>query len=185
MEDTAHTLTNVNATIAWAVPVRPDVLGEHLQAYERSLGAITAFRLCSRYGTGEDVHVTKLPAELASYIEDLIFDHHRANASSWQESFCHFEGRCDLMDHVEFGDEYVKAWEKRFDELCDECKANDAEEEECESCRDKICDGMTDVVLDSGDWRQDCEERQSGWEKLIAGEMFNKCQKVNGCCPLR
>ena len=64
----------LSAGIAWGVPVRPDLLGERLQAYRETLPMLTALRLCHRFGTGSNVYITKLPNEVEQAIENIIFD---------------------------------------------------------------------------------------------------------------
>ena len=61
-----------NTTMEWAVPVRPDELGAHLEAYEQSLPRLLTLRLCHRYGQGPDVYITKLPPELLLQVEEFV-----------------------------------------------------------------------------------------------------------------
>lgn len=45
-------MTTLSAGLAWATPVRPDLLGKHLQAYHDILPNLEALRLCRRFGKG-------------------------------------------------------------------------------------------------------------------------------------
>lgn len=93
-------LTIVSPTVKWALPVRPDELGWHLEVYQKTLPALTTLRLCHRFGKGPDAHDTKLPFEILDAIETILCDpKHRAYQDyvrwdNWVESFEHFEGRC-------------------------------------------------------------------------------------------
>ena len=59
------------------VPVRVDKLVAHLEAYVQTIPAITALRLCNRFGKGDDCHIHKLPVELVDEVEKLIIEPER------------------------------------------------------------------------------------------------------------
>jgi hypothetical protein len=59
------------------VPVRVDKLGAHLEAHVETIPAITALRLCNRFGKGENCHIHKLPVELVDEVEKLIIEPER------------------------------------------------------------------------------------------------------------
>ncbi|KAI7558996.1 hypothetical protein KC317_g10652, partial [Hortaea werneckii] len=93
----------LDAGLAWAVPVRPDTLGAHLEAYAAGLPAITALRLCHRFGTGDAAHITRLPRELILLIEEYV---HAANwhlrskrDCEWRSTFTCFESQCEPLMH--------------------------------------------------------------------------------------
>lgn len=90
-----------------AVPVQPELLGEHLDAFIATLPKIHALRMCHRFGRGVDVHVTKLPVEIEQAIEELIveswdsFDPDTwSPLGTWDEQFECFESRCEPMGHL-------------------------------------------------------------------------------------
>ena len=65
-------LSIASAGLAWGVPVRPDLLGRSLEAYDKCLPVLTALRLCYRFGKGSNAGITKLPVEIVVAIEHLI-----------------------------------------------------------------------------------------------------------------
>lgn len=91
-------------TLYRATPVRPDKLGESLEAYAKAAQTLHMLRLCHRFGQGPDVHVTKIPAEIELAIEALVIAAAKRQAScpwdNWSSSFSHFEGNCAPMDHI-------------------------------------------------------------------------------------
>jgi hypothetical protein len=80
----AEILTNVPSLTAdqsqWALPVRIDILGAHLEAHVETLLTISALRLCNKFGSGPQCFVNKLPAELVSIIEDFVVEPVRKRA---------------------------------------------------------------------------------------------------------
>ncbi|KAK4951163.1 hypothetical protein LTR10_010135 [Elasticomyces elasticus] len=64
----------LKAGLAWALPVKPDNLLVTIDAYTTALPTIRALRKCNRYGQGPQAYVTKLPAEIVSAIESILFD---------------------------------------------------------------------------------------------------------------
>lgn len=88
-------LTTVSPTVTWAVPVKPDELGWHLERYKEILPKLIALRLCHRFGKGPNAHITRIPPEILGAIETMCFDpNYRAYWNNWSECFEHFEGRC-------------------------------------------------------------------------------------------
>ena len=63
--------------IAWAVPIRPDALGAHLQAYIETLTQVSAFRLYHRFGHGDKAYVAKLPTQLCAHVETFFVQRSR------------------------------------------------------------------------------------------------------------
>lgn len=55
--------------VAWAVPVKIEQLGAHLEAYTSLQTTLNALRLCNRFGSGTQATITKLPIELVQQIE--------------------------------------------------------------------------------------------------------------------
>jgi hypothetical protein len=84
--------------------VRPDLLGQAIEAYDKALPTITTLRLCHRYGKGPKVKITKLPIEILSAIEELAYHAIRTSLTTWSEVFHHFESRCELVDHLDVND---------------------------------------------------------------------------------
>lgn len=99
--------SSILTTIRRAVPVRPDLLGEHLDAFISTLPQIHALRMCHLFGRGSDVHITKLPVEIEQAIEELIVESWDSfdcdnwmPLGTWKEQFECFESRCEPMYHV-------------------------------------------------------------------------------------
>lgn len=79
----------------WAVQVRADELGAHLIAYANTLPVVNTLRLCSRFGTGRQCHVNKLPVELIDAIEEHIKEVARQAAlGDWTKQLRCWEDKC-------------------------------------------------------------------------------------------
>lgn len=164
--------------------MRPDLLGEALEAYQKVLPKLTALRLCHRFGKVPDVHVTKLPLELLQSIEGIIFERKLENWEpfSWKEAFEHFEGRCQPSDHV-YDDRWMDLKDDAFDglgdEMCEKCQEKGFSLCDCgKDCDFKVQGRMNEIVCESGRWHfQQCDE--AGWEVMISADNFAPYQKVS------
>ncbi|RMX99084.1 hypothetical protein D0867_12225 [Hortaea werneckii] len=124
----------LDAGLAWAVPVRPDTLGAHLEAYAVGVPAITALRLCHRFGTGPAAHITRLPRELVFLIEEYV---HAANwhlrskpDCEWRSSFTCFQARCEPRKHEGDWSAY-SAMVDSYVRECDHCTKNTMYDNNC------------------------------------------------------
>nr|OQO20129.1 hypothetical protein B0A51_11570 [Rachicladosporium sp. CCFEE 5018] len=118
----------MDATVTWALPVKADKLGAHLQAYVETLDAIIALRLCNRFGTGPGTAVQKLPVELVTMIEKVVFQETcKEKLPEWELDFACFEHKCDgsLSSHMT-REEMLDIW-YRFELGQEECYS-DAED---------------------------------------------------------
>ncbi|KAK5745374.1 hypothetical protein LTR17_001535 [Elasticomyces elasticus] len=121
----------LTAGLAWALPVKPDDLLVTIDAYTTALPTIRALRKCNRYGQGPQAYVTKLPAEIVSAIESILFDkqlrQYNPQHMTWEVEFSCFESTCAPSDHfkgsgLDLGsaaDEYMMDFEE-----CDSCSKN-------------------------------------------------------------
>ena len=175
----------VNAGLAWGVPVRPDLFGEHLEAYMESLPKLNALRLCHRFGNGPNVHITKLPAELLIAIEDMIFEHSRSQYTGpWTGLFRHYEGRCEPVDHFLEGyyDVYGEVKEECIENLCERCQAG-ADDLCTEDCEKAVREVMNNSLMEGLDWRfEDCEMQRSNWEAMISQKPNGQFVKYDKVC---
>ncbi|EME50218.1 hypothetical protein DOTSEDRAFT_144911 [Dothistroma septosporum NZE10] len=132
--DTAMS-TKTSATLAWATPVRPDKLGEGLEAYAKAVPTLHALRLCHRFGQGFKVHITSVPTEIELAIEAFVItaakvqiardlrDSDDPSVPTWSSAFHHFESKCAPMDHLV--DCYSPLNDQVFDDpmaFCDACE---------------------------------------------------------------
>ncbi|RMY14627.1 hypothetical protein D0868_01341 [Hortaea werneckii] len=124
----------LDAGLAWAVPVRPDTLGAHLEAYAAGIPAITALRLCHRFGTGPAAHITRLPRELVLLIEEYV---HAANwhlrsrpDCEWRSSFTCFQAWCEPRKHEGDWSAYSAVVDSYMRE-CDHCTKNTMYDNNC------------------------------------------------------
>lgn len=93
-------MPSFNTTVAWAVPVKVEVLGAHLEAYIILQPTINTLRMCHRFGKGDDVAITKLPVELLSEVEEyLVARERRKTRKAWNADFRCFRLRCQKRDH--------------------------------------------------------------------------------------
>jgi hypothetical protein len=80
--------------------VRVNQLRAHLGVYVDTIPAITALRLCNRFGTGDDCHINKLPTELVGLIEEHIVEPEREEwLDTWTRALKCCEGSCGPLDH--------------------------------------------------------------------------------------
>ena len=175
----------VKAGIAWAMPVRPDLLIDRLGDYERSLPVLHTLRLCHRFGKGPQVNITKLPNEILLSIEEDICEHDRCPFFNWPGPFAHFESQCEPLDH--HGDSEEALYKIRcdlFEYLCEECQA-DNEWAECngEECEPMLRRRLNELMATDLDWRYDCcEDQRAEWLRLIdqnPGKHFARYDEVS------
>lgn len=96
-------MPTLKLAVAWAVPVKPDTLGGHLQAYIETLPCIETLRLCHSFGRGVKAAVTKLPVELRTEIESYIIDEARRRIlPEWSRKFRCYQDICTAADHEQF-----------------------------------------------------------------------------------
>ncbi|KAI6889708.1 hypothetical protein KC359_g251 [Hortaea werneckii] len=132
----------LDAGLAWAVPVQPDTLGAHLEAYAAGLPAATALRLCHQFGTGPEAHITRLPRELVLLIEEHV---HAANwhlrskpDCEWRSSFTCFQSRCEPQKHKGDWSAYSAVLDSYMRE-CDHCTKNTMYDNKCPyRCPDEL-----------------------------------------------
>ena len=87
---------------AWALPVKVEVLGAHVEAYCDILPTLYTVRLCNRYGKGPNAHITKLPVEMVHHIEAFLVQAKRATVlPQWVQDFRCWTGKCKLIDHLD------------------------------------------------------------------------------------
>jgi hypothetical protein len=158
------------------------------------LPIVTALRLCHRYGKGHNVSITKIPTELLSTIEDLVYEAIRTSVTDWSETFRHFETRCKALDHTHKGDELWRIAEKRVlnydfsDRSCsDEPEEDDSEEDEPDDDESDEYDVERAVWREAkrmltygSEWRYErCIEERAKWEELIAMSTDGNFQQYN------
>lgn len=81
-----------------AVQVDVKKLGAHLEAYVNLLPAIETLRLGHRYGRGTTCMISELPAELITWIEDLLIaEERRRLLREWADDLRCYEQFCDRM----------------------------------------------------------------------------------------
>ncbi|KAF2093216.1 hypothetical protein NA57DRAFT_81553 [Rhizodiscina lignyota] len=89
------------AGVTWAIPVPITHLGAGLEAHLESKPAITALRLCHRFGQGDNVFIIKLPQELFDQvIDEVLCESREASLKEWEANFTCYENRCHLLDHL-------------------------------------------------------------------------------------
>ncbi|KAH0274306.1 hypothetical protein KCU91_g5350, partial [Aureobasidium melanogenum] len=95
---------DTTAAMVWGIPVKPVDLLNNLDAYRKAIPIIHTLRLCSQFGKGDSVFITRLPKELISLIEEelLILQrrHEKRSGHSWIKKYCCFEGSCRPSDHM-------------------------------------------------------------------------------------
>lgn len=95
------TMPSTNIGVAWALPVKVEVLGAHLEAYHLLHPIRNTIRLCNRYGQGPEAHITKLPIEMLDHIEAFLTQAYRdIILPQWRKDFRCWEDRCEPIDHL-------------------------------------------------------------------------------------
>lgn len=161
----------INAGIAWAVPVRPDQLGEHLEAYNNLLLVRNALRASHRFGRG--VGITKLPLEVLITIEDFLFERVLTDVhakGTWMEYFRHYESRCEPLDHIDDDDPLVHQVKMELDEsgdLCSKCEEGQDSTVCRDGCAETIREEVTEYLTEMGDWHDICYTQRREWEQMI------------------
>lgn len=135
-------LLHLLTTQQWALPVRVEQLGAHLEAYIATLPTIATLRLCNRFGTGNDCHIKRLPVELVKLIEEYVVEPEREKAfSTWSQQHKCYEEQCTVYDHYS---ETREELHQRYHELIEPCECG--EDGECgldhhEACGHRLCAG--------------------------------------------
>lgn len=92
------------AGLAWATPIRADILGAHLEAYKEYITALRTLRLCHQLGnkrTGAPTaFITRLPPEIVAMIANVIVRESRAKfLRLWSRDLLCYEYQCNNLDH--------------------------------------------------------------------------------------
>ncbi|KAI6793218.1 hypothetical protein KC332_g12521 [Hortaea werneckii] len=185
-------MPSFNTTVAWAVPVKVEVLGAHLEAYINLQPTINTLRMCHRFGKGNDVAITRLPVELLSEVEEyLVARERRKTRKAWNADFRCFQLKCQRKDHFTQSelDEVVQEYEEELEEhhrlydcegsCCDsevdtedekdideEVGESAADDDEDEEVDDDAYDEMTNAMLRDyidESYRYVHYDRRSGW----------------------
>lgn len=116
--------------LQWAMPVRIEQLGAHLEVYVETLPIITALRLCNRFGRGEACYIQKLPTELVEMIGQFIVEPEREKRLvSWSKQM-----RCWRRECLLFRDHLTPEQQDAH------CKKFGCDNENCEDQTHKCCD---------------------------------------------
>lgn len=175
-------MNEVNMSLAWAMPVKPDDLIAQLQKYDKALPTIQALRLCHRFGQGSDVHITKLPLEVEGIIEDLVFHGTSLKYGAHEnphDTFAHFENRCAPFMH--FDEEYNTVFDEVMGrminemELCETCVCDWTEDNvaelfspNCKSfCESDLFVEVNERLFIHEDYWANCQEYREAWEEMI------------------
>lgn len=115
MSRTDDLMAQLDIMLTYAVPVKVELLGAHLEAHLKTWPTIEILRLCNRFGKGPATAVQRLPVELLQHIESFLVADARAEvAPEWQTDFQCFEQTCRDIDHLdraqkqEYYDLYLK-----------------------------------------------------------------------------
>ncbi len=161
-------MPSLDALLTWAIPVRVELLGAHLTAYLELLPTLCALRLCHRYGRGYEVNLTRLPIELLSAIEDLLFAEACVpHVEAYKKDFRCFQHHCNPIDHMT--EEQMVEWDG---------KAAEHGVPNVKSWRNpdhmELADGT--FGLDLRFLRVIHDERTASWETTRSGRVQpNKC----------
>ncbi|KAF2839663.1 hypothetical protein M501DRAFT_1015758 [Patellaria atrata CBS 101060] len=157
------------SVVTWAVPVKIETLGPHLEAYVESRPAIHALRACYRFGQGPDVYVNRLPVELLLLVEEEILTSYRDKAKSlWNKDFQCWKDDCTPMEHLSDG-ELREVREDCYTMMCSEESYEKRETREKNELlpafafSEEIEDAMAEYVADSEMWCWEHNERKDAW----------------------
>jgi len=178
-----------------AVPVEPDKLGTRLLAFSNVLPKLHVFRLCHRFGKGDSVYITKLPAEVELIIEGMLIrdEKHKLHWDvkyEWESDYRCFQSICSPAGHFE---DLSPIWDAAHDDLdecapCAESSIYDAEcanrctertESRCGECKmqlsadcENTCLAQYDVSVNEMCWESDYGlethwTRGDNWERRV------------------
>ncbi|KAK5711266.1 hypothetical protein LTR15_012556 [Elasticomyces elasticus] len=125
----------LRAGLAWATPVHPVTLLNHLDSYWQALPNLHSLRLCWKFGKGKDVHITTLPVEIEQAIEHLLIkaEHHNpernyllGRVERMREFDC-FESICLPSSHRDDMTPPLLNWVEERAEYCDVCGEKDSD----------------------------------------------------------
>jgi hypothetical protein len=118
-----------------------DQLRAHLEVYVDTIPAITALRLCNRFGTGDQCHINKLPIELVGLIEEHIIESKREGSLDfWARSLKCCEGSCEPLDHYSDEDLY-QLYHSTYGCLNDGCQFDRLQNCALDACYHNECKG--------------------------------------------
>ncbi|KAK5740053.1 hypothetical protein LTR17_004951 [Elasticomyces elasticus] len=129
------------AGLAWALPVKPVDLLVAIDAYMTALPAIQALRKCARFGYGPQAHITKLPVEMVSAIEAIMYDEQLRSPNdkhlAWEQEFLCYTSTCAPADHfknpgLNIGRRGNGTFAEVEDTRCQPCSENSQGEYNCE-----------------------------------------------------
>lgn len=147
----------VDATLAWAQPVKVEVLGAHLQAYIDLLPTINTLRLCNRFGQGPNAYISKLPLELVQKVEKYLVEGERQERLvEWNRVKKCFECTCDDTDH--FTEEEIH---RIFDHHYDCCWNDDG-------LSDGWKQGRFSELVDFDQWYDIHCKRRNDWAHKVS-----------------
>ena len=176
---------SIRNSLVWSVPVAPDVLAAHLNAYgQLHRNEIKALRLCQRFGQGDKAAVNRLPVEILVRIEDYLFENmSQSLLKDCAREFKCWEGRCKPHDHLRPCDMRKGMLEDYGMYVCKHCS------QEVYDIHD-VCDvhpnrrhGLSDGDMDALDermmqgfrawddeqWIEEHEEGADSWESTASG----------------
>jgi hypothetical protein len=158
------------------MPVRIDKAGAHLEAYIETLPTINALRLCSRFGSGPQCHVSKLPVELVKTIERFIVEPVREEKLYlWSTPYRCFELRCDIID-----DHFTREEQHELFHRYEKCKSPDTvhysfnQESSVHTAAEIRAKLLGRVVGSAALWAPEHDSRARAWE-FKAGLDYSSC----------
>jgi hypothetical protein len=155
--------------LAWATPVDIVELGSSIEAYERQLPAITALRLCHRFGDGP---LSQLPQEILDQVVSEVHEGEEAGSKpKWERNHACFQGICTTSQHL--SPELIEEiWDEVFvfgELLWDEEEAyTDPDSYSTEEKASMVMDYVDRNHIDFDDWPWETHDtRQDAWVDLL------------------
>ncbi|KAK5729537.1 hypothetical protein LTR17_011840 [Elasticomyces elasticus] len=183
----------LRAGLAWATPVHPVTLLNHLDAYMKALPDLHYLRLCWKFGKGEDVHITRVPVEIEQAIEHLLlqsrrrqYDHHWISGWYDRESdFACFDSTCYPSAHYDVGTPLIDIVHERQPENCKGCRfeeeASDPGDEDAFFDADKCLRACSTATGACGPCRElgttSCERTCRGIYENIIDDIYRPIAK--------
>lgn len=153
---------SVKAIFTWAVPVKVERLGAHLEAYANLQPTLTMLRLCNQFGRGDEAAITRLPVELVKNVEDhLMSEERKKTRKEWTADLRCFENTCEPRDHLSPG--YLEALKESIQEF--EGELSPFDEEDIHDIDDEDVDLYLDDVQEI--WSHKHDERQARWQRRV------------------
>lgn len=157
-------------SMLYALQIKPESLGAHLEAYINTLPTITTLRLCNRFGQGEAAGVTALPTEIIDMIETFILGDARAKQlAEWSSNRSCYENKCARGDHFSLAELDARVHSSEAYREVAHRIASSEDSTERTAFFEVDFEEMTLQYFSDDEWIDRCVAGHEMWEERIKG----------------